>query len=252
MAGFTIDIGGYMEASAGIRALHILRDELVARGHEASMSYERVIPNSIVVYPEIQGGNPLGAEKVARWLLGAAPSLPDDGPKFQWGGGMGDWPTLCVDILEPHIWTPRTGPRNGTGYWVGRGESNFDKYESLGSEHWTRLGNSRTTIGGRADLADWLGSLQMFVTFDPYTAMIAEATNVGTPVLVLADPDDPRYAHGRNNSFNRVGVAWGMDDDQLEWAYRSVGDAHCHYREVCVPEFTAQIDAFVETCVGGL
>ncbi len=245
MTGYTIHIGGYMEASAGVRALHILRDELTARGNDAAVSYERVIPGSVAVYPDIELGNPLGADRIARWFLGTAPDLASDGAIFQWGGGMGWWPTLCVDILEPHIWTPRTGWREGIGYWVGHGIGNFEKYPGSWLNDATRLGDDRSSIPTRAALADWLGSLRMFVTYDPYTAMIAEATNVGTPVLVLADPDDPRYAHGRHNIFNQHGVAWGMNDEQLEWAFTSVGDAHAHYRDVCVPEFARQIDAFV-------
>ena len=246
MPAYTVAIGGRNETSAGIRALHILRDELQARGHEAAMSYDRVIPGSVAVYPEIEGGNPLGAKRIARWLLGAAPNLPD-GVQFQWGGGMDPKgsPVLCVDLLEPDIWFPRSGPRSGVGYWIGRGGANFDQLnQQLNMHGLVELPTGRNGFRHRRELADWLAGLDFFISFDPYTAVITEAINVGTPVQVLAAPDDPRLRFGMGNEWNRFGVAW--TPGHLDYARDTVGHAYSHYRDVCVPEFGRQVDRFVE------
>ena len=247
MTPYTIAIGGRNEASAGIRALHVLRDELRARGYQANMEYEGVIPDSIAVYPEIQGGNPLGATRVARWLLGAAPDIPHDGPQFQWGGGMdpNNSPILCVDLLEPDLFHPNHGlERKGTGYWIGRGGSNWDMYGGWETvSDWDELPSSRGRFATRADYAHWLAGLDLFISFDPYTAVITEAITVGTPVLVLADRKDPRRSIGIGNQWNLYGVAWSIE--LTKYARDTVHLAHDHYREVCVPEFTKQIDHFV-------
>lgn len=248
MNKYVIDIGGRNEASAGIRALHILRDELRARGYEAQMSYEAglITLDTVAVYPEIQGGNPLGVDKIARWLLGAAPDLPD-GAQFQWGGGMDPKgsPILCVDLLEDY-WTPELSKgRGGVGYWVGRGASNFDRYNAMLEDYdnLMRLPDARNGHGSRRELAEWMAGLDYLYSFDPYTAIITEAINVGTPVVVLCDPDDPRLQCGMSNEWNRYGVAWTWDS--LEEARATVGLASYHYRNVCCPEFDRQIDRFV-------
>lgn len=248
MSGYTIAIGGRHEGSAGIRALHVLRDELEQRGFEAAMSYDRVIPDSVVVYPEIEGGNPLGATKIARWLLGAAPDIPDDGPQFQWGGGMDpkESPILCVDLLEPDLFRPDRGlVRQGTGYWIGRGVSNWDIYgEHVIDAGWDELPSSRDRFPNRASYAEWLSGLDLFVSFDPYTAVITEAITCGTPVLVLSHKDDPRRAFGMANRWNRYGVAWSIE--MTRYARSTVALAHDYYRDECCPEFQRQIDHFVE------
>ena len=49
---YQIWIQGWYHMSGGIRALHVLRDELRARGADAWMTYERQHPDAITVYPE--------------------------------------------------------------------------------------------------------------------------------------------------------------------------------------------------------
>jgi hypothetical protein len=86
---FVIDAPDYTYLSSGVRCLHALCDRLNALGISAAVTARRVAPRSattrinrkalrlaprtldqsVVIYPEITVGNPLGAKHVVRYLL---------------------------------------------------------------------------------------------------------------------------------------------------------------------------------------
>lgn len=238
MVSFRIWIGGYFHMSGGIRALHVLRDELRARGLQAHMSYDSPRDESIVVYPEIVGSNPEDAEKIVRWLLNKA-TLPEDGLTFAWETGMGEWPLLTVDIIERHLWFPRTGPRTGVGYWVGKGGLDPSVLPAGAVEI------NRYNYPERAGLAEFVGSLEYLISFDPFTAVVEEAICAGTPVMVHAPANQWDKDTIQSQNWYPFGVGWGWEE--MGHARDTVGLAFDHY-DAMRSVFADRIDRFVESC----
>jgi hypothetical protein len=219
--------------SGGIRALHVLRDELRARGAEAWMTYERYDPESIMVYPEIVSSNPEDSSRITRWLLNRA-DLPQDGLTFAWEKGMGDWPLLTVDIIEP-FWEPYRGPRSGVGYWVGKGVLDAGQVPAGAVEV------TRSNYTTRHELHGFLKSLDYFISFDAFSAINIEAAICGTPVLVLGSGSWTKN-HFEDHGWVKHGVAWGWGE--LQQARDEVGLAWNDYEKKRAT-FPATIDRFV-------
>lgn len=239
MKPYCLHIGGYYHMSGGIRALHVLRDELEARGSRAVMSYRERPTDCIAIYPEVTPDNPLGSDRIIRWLLNRA-ELPDDGQTWAWETGMGDWPLLTVDIIEPHLWHPHDGPRNGVAYWIGKGTPDPAVIPD-GAEH---IG--RHNYPTRAQLAERIRGLDYLISFDPFTAVNLEAVLAGTPVLIHAGGNHWTRAQVEAHGWTPHGIAW--TPDELEDARASVHLAHPHY-ETLRDTFRQRIDAFYSaTC----
>lgn len=238
MKPYEIWINGYYHMSGGIRALHVLKDELLARGMDAWMGYEqRFDVDCIGVYPEIVANNPEEYFNVVRWKLNKA-DLPDDGLTYAWESGMGEHPLLTVNILEPELWRPRLGVRrSGVAYWVGKGVRD-DQFIPDGAEE---IG--RHNYPTREQLADRLSTLDYLISFDPFTAVNLEAVCVGTPVLVRSQ--DPKWGRKEveQHGWTPFGVAWSMEE--LPEARANVHLAYDHYQSM-LPVFAKRVDDFVE------
>lgn len=238
MRPYEIWIDSYYHMSGGIRALHILRDELLKRGIEAWMKYDRNFnPEMIGVYPEIVAGNPQQYSRVVRWKLNKA-DLPNDGPIFAWESGMGDHPLLTVNLLEPDLWTPNNGTRSGVAYWVGKGV----KDESVIPDHAIEI--SRNNYTTRQELSNLIRSLDYLISFDPFTAVNLEAVVSGTPVLV--HNTDTKWTREviEQQDWIKYGLAWNVEE--LDQARSEVHLAHDHYYQNIVPLFDTRVDEFVE------
>ena len=223
--------------SGGIRALHVLKDELLDRGMAAWMSYEpHFDPDCIGVYPEIVTTNPEEYFNVVRWKLNKA-NLPDDGLTYAWESGMGDHPLLTVNIIEMGLWKPRNVRRSGVAYWVGKGK--FDpSVVPDGAEE-----ISRNNYQFRDQLAERIASLDYLISFDPFTAVNIEAVNSGTPVLIHSN--DPMWSRKEveRHGWTPFGVAWSYEE--LSEARANVHLAYDYYQSL-LPKFAKRIDEFVE------
>lgn len=226
----------YNHMSGGVRALHVLRDELLARGQEAWMLPERAgrVP-TVGIYPEVVPGNPGGYDRYVRWLLNRA-DFPGD-ECWAWETGMGDHPLLTVDIIERDLWTPYKGHRSGTAFWVGKG-----KLDRSVLPH-DCMEISRGNFPDRTVLAEFVRSIDLLISFDPFTALTAEATCAGTPVLVHSS--DPFWTAERvaAQGWYRHGVAWSVEE--LPHARETVHLAFDHY-DALRSVFAERIDRFVE------
>ena len=240
MRAVQIWIEGYFHMSGGIRALHVLRDEIVARGVPAWMTYQfPAVRNKdvITVYPEIVSTNPLGIDRIVRWKLNKA-DLPDDGLTYAWETGMGDHPLLTVNIVEDFFY-PRPNSKTKTvAYWIGKGTANPD----LIPENAQLI--SRENHPDRQELAQYLASLDYLISFDPFTAMNLEAVLSGTLVLIHAQDNTWQPTHVQQHGWIPYGVAW--TPSELPKAYETVHKARGHY-EALKSVFSGRIDSFVET-----
>jgi hypothetical protein len=237
MKPYEIWIGGYNHMSAGVRALHVLKDELVARDIPAWMRYEpRQESEFIGVYPEIVADNPESYQQYARWKLNTI-DLPDDAPIYAWEEGMGNHPLLTVNVIEMDLWRPYTGNRSGVAYWVGKGIED-PQWIPDGAEHISR--NNYTT---REALAERVRSLDYLISFDPFTALTAEAAMSGTPVLVRGEHHTMSQEDLKKHSWTMYGVAWDLNE--MERARETVRLAYDHY-ESLLPQFAQRIDDFIQ------
>lgn len=223
--------------SGGVRALHVLRDELVLRGLEAVMSYETTIDKAhdFVVYHEVSLGNPAGARRYAYWLLNR-PSYVPVGTRFTWRPEISDDPLLNVNIVEPYLWWPG-GPRKGpVGVYVGKGRYDPTKAPSDAVEI------TRNTHHTREELADFVRTLDHLISFDPFSNLNLEAICAGVPVRVHTDGVWDQVQIERTG-WAPYGIAWR--DDEMDYARATVGMARSHYFGSIVPTFERHLDRFV-------
>lgn len=224
----------YTGLHGGVRALHKLRDELRDRNIDAWCEYERTHHEAIWVYPEIVPENISNAPRYVHWLLNKQ-NIPDS-TCFAWESGMGDYPLLTVDIIEP-FWRPKNFQRTGVAYWQGKGVLDPSVLPDGASE----IG--RHNHPERQGLSDYIASLDYLISFDPFTAINIESVISGTPVLI----------HSQNNQWSReqveahgwmpYGVAWSPDE--LDQARETVHLAAAHY-DTKRAEFQRRIDNFIK------
>lgn len=223
----------YAHYCGGIRALYRLVEELHARNVPAHIG-DPITGEEIVVYPEIIDSNPFNAPRVVRWKLNQA-TLPNDGMTFAWAKNMGH-PVLTVDIIEPHLFYPRTGPRKGVAFWVHKGQAD-PLVIPPGAVQITHGWPAR-----REELADLLGSVEYLLSFDPFTAMVPEALLCGTPVLIHAPRSTWTREQIESHGWIKHGVAW--QPAELPIAKAHVHLAVDHYQHLR-REFAASIDHFI-------
>lgn len=181
------------------------------------------VDDAIVVYPEIIVGNPAGAERYVRWLLGP---VERDGLCFQWLPSFGDRPVLHVPIVETELFYPRMGRmtarRRGTAYWAGKAST----------EHRARwrpdgvVEIHRDAPATRAGVAEFLGESDCLVSLDAFSSLNLEAAMCGTPVRVHTDGKWTR-AQLQSDYVSTAGMAF--DDEPWEYATGTVEFAYDRY-----------------------
>lgn len=238
----------YRHKSGGIRALHVLCDELRKRDQDATImpmdsawapspfdapEYDHADTTpALHVYPEIITNQP-GEGPCVRWLLNKATV---DGVVFGWLPSMG-YSVLHVPIIDTHAFYPRTGRRSGVGVWVGKGSFDASRVPD---------GATRIGIGWPDDphaLGDLLGGFEYVISFDPFSSLVAEATMCGTPVRVHATDQWSRAELEANPFEPPVGVAF--TDDELVLARASAQNAFGIYTSR-ISSMLATVDSFVE------
>ena len=234
---YVIDIPGPWHQSAGVRALHVLKSELQARGLEAVMSYEGgfSLDDAYVLYPEVTPGNPRRAPRWGTWMLNLRGPLPP-GERFAWSSMISHDPLLAVDVIESHLWWPQPRRTNTVGVWEGKGRIDWSKcppgaVQITHKSHPTREG-----------LSDFVRSLDSLVSFDPFSTMNLEAACAGVPVRIF---EDGKWTREQVESIGWMpfGAAW--EDDEMPEARASVHLARSFYFDKIVPLFGDQIDRFV-------
>ena len=175
------------------------------------------LADSVVIYPDIVAGNPLGAARYVRWLLFRPGEL---GVPFQfsqgdlyfcfqeafnvhcegmrYGGALTvlDWMT---DIYRQ----TQFGHREGVCYMLRKGAKRTDLPSLRGLEVVDRCRHRQ--------LADIFNSRRVCYFFDPYTAYSEYAALCGCIPVVVPIPGMSRQAW-TPPSGDRLGVAYGEDD----------------------------------------
>jgi len=185
-----------VHTSAGIRALYILRDELVARGCEATMVDYRVhkaVHGHIVVYPEVTHGNPLESDRVVRWTLnkpghlGGDKEYPASEYVWTWSKDFYDAPLLTVDTVEHDIFYRDTTPKTQDCAYFGKGAHRGVARIPL-TRHMPEINrNIPPWPPTRKDLGDLLRTTVTLYTYDDCTQIIDEAFLCGCKVVLLPE-----------------------------------------------------------------
>lgn len=258
MQGYTIWSPPYNHRSAGIRALHVLKDELRLRGFEASMHYEvDQTQFDLVIYPEVCDRNVLNARIPIRWYLNkhslkrqvfTASSNPLETirqslkPTFIWDRGMAPilarrkFP-LAVDVIEKDLWVPSAKKRSGVAYYIGKGKVDMNMLPANAIEI------TRDFPKSRSALADLVSGVELLISFDPLTQLNLETALTGTPVFIHA-PND-RWTKSEIMAMTAVSPGWAWSTDEIDQARDNVTLAYETY-QLRRRNLSTQMDDFVE------
>ncbi len=231
--GYTIWSPQYVNYHAGVRALHILKDELIKRGYPTTMHYEYHTEGNFVIYPEIVPDNPLGAKHYCHWLLNKG---SQKGLTFGWAPDMGCENLLTVNTVEPNIFYQKLNERNGVAYWQGKGQLN---------SHLIPDGAIQITKeypATRQELADLMASVEYVVSFDDYTGITLEATILGTPAMIVTGKPESKERL-IESTFPIYGVCFS--EEELPNAKIEVLKQDDAYKEY-VKQFDERIDNFIK------
>lgn len=179
------------------------------------------VEDSVVIYPEIVAGNPLGAGRVVRWLLnkpGVISGVKDFGSKdlfFYYHKHFNDWELnphedhdLNVSELKSDVYQNiNNGERSGQCYMVRKGRDRALDYHEYGA----------LNVDGHSheELAKIFNECEYFVCYDLYTMYCRYAAMCGC-VPIVVPQDGLSKEEWRPEIANRYGLAYGWDD--VPWA----------------------------------
>jgi hypothetical protein len=240
----------YIETSSGIRALHRLCHLLNLAGYRAAMkpkqkkdpvnpawqtpvwSEPEVPESTVVIYPEIVVGNPLGAQRVVRWTLNYPGLLAGDAAyspevmTFVWDARMLERVSaaagerldasrvLTVPVIDPEfIYPDSTVEKNIDSFFIYKGRRVRESF-TLPNEH------EMVCIDENAKSLRELGQLlrrtRRLFSYDHATMIFHEALVSGCALVqVHADGtlNDPRECQARNRECAlQETTTWPGDD----------------------------------------
>lgn len=266
----------YRRNSAGIRVMHALCDALIRSGYEAYALANVCNPalmtprlttevinlhrqqgvEPIVVYPEVVGGNPLEGNVVVRYLLNRPgflnvvgdgefaaddiiyaytkdlqmPGEPDDQVMFM--------PPFDMSVFRMSEDVGKRVPGK-ICYYQGRGaQASIDP--ALLAENSVEI--TPTFPASWEEMADLFQTCEYFYCTES-SALAGEAALCGCVSVVLPNEWAP-HVIGMSES-KGLGVAWGLEPEQLEWARKTLP----LFRERMIQqetEFWKALDSFID------
>jgi hypothetical protein len=254
---FVIDAPDYSHLHSGVRCLHLLCDRLNRLGVSAAVtcrvvdpramtpqlgrrmlaSVPSILDRSIVIYPEVTAGNPLGAKHVVRYLLNT--------PGFFTGAGLESYGAkdyfvhfaeefrphglksrpLRLPLVDTSVFTPPPRGQERTGFLVysHRYRPDVDGFPDWIDQH-TII--SRQAPRDPPALANLYRTSRGLVVGER-TAAIAEALHCHCPVIIIPHHEfayEPLVSY-----FGGYGLVIGFDQDGLARAAASVPAFPSHY-----------------------
>ena len=263
----------YTRKSAGVRALHELAYQLhkyvtdaYITGKPGPRTYNNyadedllreLIRDGIVVYPEVEDGNPLGAKRIVRYFLNKpgrirkAEFTPGE-VRFAYCGLLNEYINcdpkriLTVPVVDTSLFNSSFAmpwhSREKSAYWAGakcadnpvelRPETkNMTEITFQWPETWL-------------DLAALFRECKWFFSYQNYTAMLTEARLCGCPCVVIPNGLWSRGEYEAGVPYGMSGLAWGTDLDELIRARDTVDDFWDDH-DIIRSDFESQIDNFV-------
>lgn len=182
---------------------------------------EKDIEKSIVIYPEIIEGNPLGAKKVVRWLLNKPGAITGES-----SFGFDDLIFYYAEhflpsdiIAEDSFWLRITDMKTHI-------YKDFKKQEREGVYFMIRKGNdipltyhpkNAIQVDGKShkELAEIFANAKMFISYDMYTAYSVFASICGCDSVIVPRPGltKEQWKNGKDR-YDLLGLAYGYEDIQ--------------------------------------
>ena len=269
MRPYLIVAHDYRRTSAGARVLHLLCHHLNEMGCQAwvvpcetdpglrtpiaaERTAEWLAEDGIVIYPEVEDGNPLGAHHVVRYLLNIPnrirPAAFTPG-EMTWCycGLLRPWVpsddrVLFVPAADEAVFRPRpeSGRKAVKLYWMGKGAGVRRVPETSDALEITF--GWPTTAGALALLFQMS---QIFYSYTNYTTIILESRLCGCPTVIIPNGlwHREQFAVGTPGGMN--GLAWGTAKYELARAQSTVGAFQHDYQEY-VRDFDERLARFVQ------
>lgn len=257
----------YRRTSAGIRVLHklchlintigggvayVLAD-VVNQDWNTPRANKDVIEwianEGIVIYPEVEDGNPLGARRIVRYFLNR-PGLIRHARHmrgeyaFCWCGLLSrfvpsDDRILTVPVVDTGLFYDRGFERYGEVVWWGKynGPSVFDDS--------TMKKITFDWPGDRVTLAALFQCARIFYSYTDYTMLTIEARLCGCPTVIIPSGFYSPTWWAWASPGGLYGLAWGPSIGQIEVAQGTVRQFRHRYLED-VEKFGEQFNRFLE------
>lgn len=257
MKQYVITSPPFEVTSGGVRVLYGLLGYLLAKGQIAFINQKLPNMETIAIYPEIQQGDPLKAEKVIRYVLnkpGVVPALMSDGslkygptefdPKdelFYFSRLYGETEEnyyMFLPILDLHTFKDQKKKRTKTCYFVGKGVKDLE-IEKKFIHPKDAILIERGFAQDQSALADLLNECKVMYCYDPNSAMTEVARLCGVRIIYVnplyTKDEFEKYEPGMN------GISWDFD----EGIELDVNAFREHYKKM-VRDFSLKIDWFIE------
>lgn len=273
--GYVILAPNFATKFAGVRCLYLLCDRLNQRGYPAFVTWSRqtaphlnapilAMPQAralvaekgwIAIYPEVVPGNPLGAKRVARWVLNRPGLLGGDkeyGPEelvFYYANAFRKFITntvqgkLLLPAVDQSLFYPGAGnpQRSLECFYIGKSQWQDGLFDR------NRVFEIARDSPRRSELGKLFRAARYLYSFDNCTALVDEARMCGCPVVLIPDGTIERGDFERSE-FGTEGIAWGMAEREVASANAEL--FHRRYDDMVV-EFESQLDTFIRITQGG-
>lgn len=244
--------------SGGIRVMYGLYGWLLAKGQIVHLNAQyNNTSDFVAIYPEIQDGNPAGADTVVRYILnkpgrieavwsdGTVKTGPTDFGKndklYYFSRLFGDTDEdhyLFLPILNTHLFKEQGKKRNKTAYFVGKGMHYF-KPEDINKHPKDAILIDRNVADDQQELADLLNECELLYCYDPVTAMTELARLCGVRVVQIPSIYTKEEFSQYEPTLN--GISWGEDEgiklDTVKFTK--------HYKDM-IDQCSKKIDKFID------
>jgi len=207
-------------------AASLIKRREISSPYELQVAKNRDLENSVVVYPEITAGNPLGEKCVVRWLLnkpGVINGNKEFGSNdlfFYFNVAFNDWELnpnadqhLNVSELKSNIYFNfNNEDRSGQCYMVRKGRNRSQDYHDPSAEKVDGLSHE--------DLAKVFNKCKYFICYDLYTLYNRYAAMCGCIPIVVPQQGLTKEEWLPEIEW-RYGVAYGWED--IAWAVKTRG-----------------------------
>lgn len=237
--------------SGGVRVMYGLYGWLLAKGQIVHLNVKYPQADFIAIYPEIQEGNPAGADTVVRYILnkpGVVPAIYSDGTVKKGPTTFGEKDILYyfsrlfgdtdfahymfLPICNLHLFKDQHKKRTKTAFMVGKAKGINPIHPKDSFEI------TREFAQDQQALADLLNECEMLYCYDPVSAIMEIARLCGTRIVYIPSiytrKEMEKYEPGLE------GFSWGKD----EGIKFDVEEFRNHYKDM-IMIFEQRLENFI-------